>query len=85
MVERQIMNCWEFRKCPVERRDKCPAYPNHGTHCTRVQGTLDDGEEQHSVVRKLELCFKCDFYASEYFDKNYRGLIFQDNVQSKNK
>jgi len=85
MSEREIVNCWEFRKCLKERRDKCPAYPNHGTHCARVQGTLDDGEEQHSIVRKFELCFKCAYYSSEYFNKFYRGLVFQDVIQPKDK
>jgi hypothetical protein len=79
------MNCWEYKKCPIERRDKCPAYPDHGTHCSRVQGTLDDGEVQNSIVNKFNLCFRCLFYASEHFDKYYRGLIFKDAILSKNK
>lgn len=76
------MNCWEFRNCPEDRKKNCPAYPHHGTHCARVQGTLDDGEEQKSIIKKFDLCFKCEFYSSEYFDRKFKGIIFKNGFHA---
>lgn len=72
------MNCWEFEKCGREKggaKEKefgvCPAYPDHGRHCARVEGTLCKDQVQGQFAEKLADCMKCDFYKSEHYDKTY--------------
>jgi hypothetical protein len=67
----QNMNCWEFKKCGKEKT--CPAYPQHGTHCAMVAGTLCGGKVQGSFALKLVNCMECDFWKSPNYDKKYRG------------
>jgi hypothetical protein len=77
------MNCWEFMKCGREKGGAkahllgvCPAYPDHGTHCARVAGTLCGGEVQGTFARKLKDCCQCPYYQCEHFDLNFREIIF---------
>jgi len=70
------MNCWEFKKCgrqkggfKAEVLGICPAYPDHGTHCARVAGTICGGKVHGSFALKHADCMKCDFYNSQYYDK----------------
>jgi hypothetical protein len=72
------MTCWEFKKCEREKggaKEKefgiCPAYPDHGTHCARVAGTLCEDQVQGQFAAKLANCMNCDFYKSEHYDKTY--------------
>jgi hypothetical protein len=74
------MNCWEFTECgreaggaKVREFGVCPAYPNDGTHCALVAGTLCGGEVQGSFALKLSSCMKCEFYRSPEYDKAYGG------------
>jgi len=73
------MNCWEFKKCgrqkggaKVAELGVCPAYPNHGTHCAHIAGTLCGGKLQGSFAMKLANCMKCEFYQSPDYNKRYR-------------
>ena len=72
------MNCWEFKKCgreaggaKAEELGVCPAYPNYGKQCARITGTICDSTVQGPESMKLFYCVKCDFYWSEYYDRNY--------------
>lgn len=72
------MNCWEFKRCGreangarVKELGVCPAYPNHGTHCARLAGTLCGGEVQGSFAMKVMSCMRCEFYKSPHYDKAY--------------
>ncbi len=74
------MNCWEFKKCGREANGAkakelgvCPAFPDHGTHCARISGTLCGGKVQGSFAMKLKNCMECDFYKSSNYDRTYRG------------
>jgi two-component system, cell cycle sensor histidine kinase and response regulator CckA len=67
------MNCWEFKKCGREKggvneRDlgACPSWPDNGTNCARVGGTLCGGEVQGSFAKKFDDCLMCDFYRSPH-------------------
>jgi len=69
------MNCWEFKKCGREKggaRAKelgvCPAWPNGGTQCARMAGTLCGGKVQGTFASKLAGCMGCAFYRSEHYD-----------------
>lgn len=71
------MNCWEFKKCGREKGGKnaaelgvCPAYPNGGTACARIAGTLCGGTVQGSFATKLTNCMKCEFYQSEHYARS---------------
>ena len=56
-------NCWEYKACPEERKDCCPAYTqNRGRDCWLVDHTLCGGKEQGSTAEKSEECRRCDFY-----------------------
>ena len=68
------MNCWEFMKCGrenggnnAEQFGVCPAFPDNGNSCSRVDGTFCD-----LVLELLEKeytsCQNCKFYQSEYYD-----------------
>jgi hypothetical protein len=64
------MDCWEFKKCPTERKEKCIAYPNHGKDCWRGLGTLCGGSYQSSMRVKLKRCRSCDYLASVHSMKH---------------
>jgi hypothetical protein len=68
------MNCWEFKKCGREAHGLkakelgvCPVYPNHGTDCASIAGTLCGGKVQGSFAQKLSNCMQCNFYKSENY------------------
>ena len=72
------MNCWEFKNCGREEGGTkagemgvCPAYPDHGKHCARIAGTLCGGAVQGVFASKLSTCLKCEFYRSDFYDRNY--------------
>lgn len=59
------MKCWEYKKCPEEIRNNCPAYPSRGEDCWKVTGTKCDGGriEKASLEEKIIYCRKeCEFY-----------------------
>lgn len=73
------MNCWEFKKCgrqkggaKVAEFGVCPAYPDHGTHCAHIAGTLCGGKVQGSFATKLVNCMQCDFYKTSNYDKRHK-------------
>ena len=73
------MNCWEFKKCgreatgaKVEELGTCPVYPEHGTHCGFIVGTLCGGTVQGTFAAKLNNCLACDYFKSEYYDHTYK-------------
>ena len=75
------MNCWEFMKCGLEeggsREAKlgvCPAFPDYGTSCARVVGTLCNGEGQKPPAQKSKICKQCMFYNSPHYDKTDNGI-----------
>jgi len=72
------MNCWEFKKCGREKGGAkahelgvCPAWPNHGTHCAHVAGTLCGGKVQGTFAMKVAGCINCEFFKSANFDRNH--------------
>lgn len=72
------MNCWEFMKCGREKGGAkakelgvCPAYPDHGSHCALVVGTLCGGKVKGSFAKAAN-CMECDFFTSDYYHRHYR-------------
>lgn len=80
------MNCWEFMKCGREifgtkakELGICPAYPDHGTRCAQVAGTLCGGKVKSAFAMKCIKCMnclncmQCDFYKSENHERTCKG------------
>ena len=74
------MNCWEFMQCGREDGGKmalelgvCPAFPDNGKTCARVAGTFCGGEVQGTFALKLANCLKCNYYNSEFYNREYSG------------
>lgn len=72
------MNCWEFKNCGREAGGAkarelgvCPAYPNQGTNCARIAGTLCGGKVQGTFAMKVANCMKCDFYLSPNYLRSH--------------
>lgn len=73
------MNCWEYMECGREKGginekdDPCPAYPNHGTRCADIAGTLCGARVHGVFALKLLDCTKCEFYRSRHYEGNGRS------------
>ena len=68
------MNCWEFMKCGREQGGKnveqfgvCPAFPDNGNCCAKVEGTFCDLVLE-LLKSKCTDCQNCIFYKSEHYD-----------------
>jgi hypothetical protein len=75
------MNCWEFKKCGRENGGAksselgvCPAWPDHGTDCAYVAGTLCGGKVQGTFASKLSNCMQCEFYKSPNYTKRAKAV-----------
>ena len=63
MIDYTELQCWDAKKCPTDRKEKCPAYPDQGRICFSVSGTLCRGEVQGNYLAKKAECEKlCDFF-----------------------
>lgn len=61
------VNCWEQHHCTLN--DICPAYPDHGSDCWNIDGTLCSGKPKPS---RSEDCLLCESYQEahgETFDR----------------
>jgi len=74
------MKCWEVKQCGreaggvnAEELGVCPAYPDHGSHCARIAGTLCGGKVQGTFAMKLASCMKCDFFLCDYYERGGKG------------
>ncbi len=57
--------CWDIKKCPLERKDKCPAWELHaGDLCWFINGTICEGAVQKNWDEKMKVCRTCDIWAS---------------------
>ena len=67
-------------ECGMEKGGKrawtlgvCPVYPDQGKICAHVIGNLC---REAGIISKAEGCQKCEFYNSDYFDKNHTAFVF---------
>ena len=67
--------CWETKKCPTDRRNSCPAYPDHGGQCWMVTATLCGGKEQGSYHDKMANCKKCNVYLDAHGRSIQQGAL----------
>lgn len=53
--------CWLIKKCPPERKTKCPAWEfQAGTLCWFVNGTICECKSKKSWNEKISICRKCE-------------------------
>ena len=58
--ERGRKSCWTIKKCPPDRRSKCPAWEFHsGTTCWFISGTICDGRVRKNWHEKMKICRSC--------------------------
>jgi hypothetical protein len=63
-VKRGQKLCWVMKKCPSERRKKCPAWEfRAGKLCWFISGTICEGEVQDSWDKKMKICRSCEVLA----------------------
>jgi len=60
-----LKSCWMVKKCPPERKKKCPAWEfRAGKLCWFINGTICAGEVQKDWREKMKLCRKCEVLTS---------------------
>ena len=53
-------NCWDVKKCPEEKKGKCPAWEfGSGEFCWFISGTLCDNANHRSWAEKIAVCKDC--------------------------
>ncbi len=53
-------NCWDIKKCPEEKKLKCPAWEFHsGKFCWFINGTICEATTQINWDEKIKICRKC--------------------------
>ncbi len=56
-------SCWVIRKCPVEIKQKCPAWEFQAGHlCWFINGTICQGRVHESWQKKMEICRQCEVF-----------------------
>jgi len=60
-ANQEMINCWEIRNCPEEKRRQCPAWEfNSGDFCWFICGTICDNTTYGTWEKKMEICKKCE-------------------------
>lgn len=58
--------CWKLLDCPLETRNRCPAWEfQAGDLCWFVSGTHCHGENQKSWADKIKICRSCKVLRSQ--------------------
>lgn len=56
-------DCWNVKKCPQDRRDKCPAWEfRSGSMCWFINGTICNGTVQKTWKDKMVMCRSCKIF-----------------------
>jgi hypothetical protein len=59
----KLRPCWQIKKCPPERKRKCPAWEfRAGKLCWFINGTICEGEVQANWREKMAICHNCDVF-----------------------
>ena len=57
--------CWVIKKCPSERKKRCPAWEFHaGRLCWFINGTICEGTVQKNWQEKMKICRGCEVFYS---------------------
>ena len=53
--------CWATKKCPPERKERCPAWEFQAGHlCWFINGTICEGTVQRDWNKKMKICRSCE-------------------------
>jgi len=65
------VNCWEYHRCTIY--GYCPANPDHGNECWKIEGTLCSGRPQpaHSGNCVHSCTFFKEVHISESSDQRW--------------
>ncbi len=64
-ASRKAKPCWLTRRCPVERRQDCPAWQFDAGHlCWFINGTICEGSPRGTWKNKMKICRDCEVYRS---------------------
>lgn len=75
----EIRPCWEILKCPVEGRDKCPAWEYKvGNACWFITGTICSGDAHKTWEEKIKLCEGCKYFKTFIFQGKLNNLLVDD-------
>jgi DNA-binding CsgD family transcriptional regulator len=63
--EKDMKPCWVIKKCPKERREKCPAWEFHaGKLCWFINGTICECRAHKNWQEKMKICRSCKVLSS---------------------
>ena len=55
--------CWEVHGCPMEKREKCPAWEfQAGDICWFINVTICEGKPQKNWAEKMKICHECEAF-----------------------
>ena len=58
-----IVPCWELKDCPLEKKEKCPAWEfNTGNLCWFINGTICQGKAHRDWYEKMKFCLECEVF-----------------------
>jgi DNA-binding XRE family transcriptional regulator len=59
------MPCWEMRQCPLNTRQRCPAWEfDLGHLCWFINGTICSGKPLANWKKKMQICRECVVFAA---------------------
>ena len=65
MGDKSRKSCWVIKKCPPERKKKCPAWEfQTGRLCWFINGTICEGVIQKGWREKMKICRSCEVMTS---------------------
>ena len=57
--------CWVIKKCPPERKEKCPAWEfRSGNLCWFINGTICEGVAKNNWREKIKICKSCEVFST---------------------
>jgi len=63
--KRNQKQCWVAKKCPPDRKRKCPAWEfQAGKLCWFISGTICEGTLQENWREKIKICRSCEVLSS---------------------
>ncbi len=62
---KRTKSCWLMKRCPVEKRQDCPAWQFDAGHlCWFINGTICEGVPTGNWKNKMKICRECEVYRS---------------------
>ena len=63
MRGKNLVPCWDLKKCPPLKKEKCPAWEfNTGHMCWFINGTICHGKVHRDWYEKMKYCLGCEVF-----------------------